>query len=163
MGTLEAFGFFYWTKHENVILVLKTSSHFEPLLHFWSVQVCDVKHFHQTCAERERRLQKLHSRIEQQQAQLQRWTRPTAQTLARSALPEWEVSSSQAQRYLSPSLSAELPLIFAVCLPGCCRQSEGGLCSPAGVEDNPSALWEGRKAPVWGCLLRPSRAPQSDV
>ncbi|XP_037541118.1 nesprin-1 [Nematolebias whitei] len=55
-------------------------------------RVCDVKHVHQACAERERRLQKLRGRLEQQQQQLQRWKRPIAQTLAHSALPEWEAA-----------------------------------------------------------------------
>ncbi|MEQ2262114.1 hypothetical protein XENORESO_014913, partial [Xenotaenia resolanae] len=53
-------------------------------------QIHEVEHIYQTCAERERHLQRLHNWTEQQTKRLIQWRQPTSQTLARSALLELE-------------------------------------------------------------------------
>ncbi|KAM4521617.1 nesprin-2a isoform 3-T4 [Odontesthes bonariensis] len=52
------------------------------------IQIREAELIHQTCAERERHLQSLHGWIEQQKKQLNRWKRPTSQTLDCKALQE---------------------------------------------------------------------------
>ncbi|MED6292719.1 hypothetical protein CHARACLAT_003233 [Characodon lateralis] len=53
-------------------------------------QIHEVEHIYQTCAERERHLQRLHNWTEQQKKRLIQWRQPASQTLARSALLEVE-------------------------------------------------------------------------
>ncbi|XP_044023969.1 nesprin-2 isoform X2 [Siniperca chuatsi] len=50
----------------------------------------EAEQMHHTCADRERRLQRLHGWIEQQKKQLNQWKQPTSQTLPRKALLELE-------------------------------------------------------------------------
>ncbi|XP_068564553.1 nesprin-2a [Cebidichthys violaceus] len=58
-------------------------------------QTREAEEMHYTCADRERRLQHLHSWIEQQKKQLKQWKQPTSQTLAREALLELEAVVSR--------------------------------------------------------------------
>ncbi|KAM6906809.1 nesprin-2a [Lycodopsis pacificus] len=58
-------------------------------------QTREAEEMHSTCADRERRLQRLHSRIEQQKKQLNQWEQPSSQTLAREALLELEAVVSR--------------------------------------------------------------------
>ncbi|XP_069017780.1 nesprin-2a isoform X4 [Embiotoca jacksoni] len=60
-------------------------------------QIHGAEQIHHACAERERRLQGLHSWMEQQKKQLSRWKRPTSRTAARQALPEWEAAVGRAK------------------------------------------------------------------
>ncbi|XP_034756192.1 nesprin-2-like [Etheostoma cragini] len=53
-------------------------------------QTREAEQMHHTCADRERRLQRLHGWIQQQKKQLNQWSQPNSQTLARRALLEWE-------------------------------------------------------------------------
>ncbi|XP_037606336.1 nesprin-2-like isoform X2 [Sebastes umbrosus] len=55
-------------------------------------QTREAEQMHHTCADRERRLQRLHSRIEQQEKQLNQWKWSTSHTVARKALLEWEAA-----------------------------------------------------------------------
>ncbi|TKS76359.1 Nesprin-2 KASH domain-containing protein 2 [Collichthys lucidus] len=53
-------------------------------------QICEAEQMHHSCADRERRLQHLHSWTEQQKKQMNQRKQPTGQTLARKALLELE-------------------------------------------------------------------------
>ncbi|XP_062293145.1 nesprin-2 isoform X5 [Scomber scombrus] len=53
-------------------------------------QIYDAEQIHQTCAARERHLQRLHKTIERHRKQLNDWKQPVSQTLAHKALLEWE-------------------------------------------------------------------------
>ncbi|CAJ1078355.1 LOW QUALITY PROTEIN: nesprin-2 [Xyrichtys novacula] len=53
-------------------------------------QLREAEQLHQTCADRERRLQRLHGFITQQQKQMDQWKQPTSQTVTRKALLEFE-------------------------------------------------------------------------
>ncbi|XP_035989542.1 nesprin-2 [Fundulus heteroclitus] len=53
-------------------------------------QIHEVERIHHTCAERERHLRRLHGWTEQQKKRLNEWKRPAGQTVARSALVDWE-------------------------------------------------------------------------
>ncbi|XP_031717653.1 nesprin-2a isoform X2 [Anarrhichthys ocellatus] len=59
------------------------------------IQTREAEEMHYTCADRERRLQRLHSWIEQQKKQLNQWKQPSSQTLAREALLELEAVVSR--------------------------------------------------------------------
>ncbi|XP_068433248.1 nesprin-2a [Clinocottus analis] len=55
----------------------------------------EAEQMRHTCADRERRLQRLHSWTEQQKKQLSQWKQPTSQTGAREALLELEAAVSR--------------------------------------------------------------------
>lgn len=56
-----------------------------------SPQTGEAERMHHTCADRKRRLQRLHGWIEQQKKQLNQRKHPTGQTLARKTLLDLEV------------------------------------------------------------------------
>ncbi|XP_028252465.1 nesprin-2a isoform X3 [Parambassis ranga] len=58
-------------------------------------QIHGAEQIHHTCAKRQRRLQSLNGRLEQQKKQLNQWKQPTSQTQAHKALLEWEASVSR--------------------------------------------------------------------
>uniref|UniRef100_UPI0037E98A37 nesprin-2a n=1 Tax=Semicossyphus pulcher TaxID=241346 RepID=UPI0037E98A37 len=60
-------------------------------------QIGAAEQIHHTCADRERRLQRLHGWIEQQKKQLNRWKQPAGLTLARAALLESEAVVARAK------------------------------------------------------------------
>nr|XP_040016362.1 nesprin-2 isoform X2 [Gasterosteus aculeatus aculeatus] len=55
----------------------------------------EAEQTHYTCADRERRLQRLHSWIEQQKKHLNQWKQPISQTAAREAMLELEAAVSK--------------------------------------------------------------------
>lgn len=59
------------------------------------LQIRDAEQMHGTCADRERRLQRLCRWIEQQQKQLNQSQQPTCQTVAHKTLLELEVQYSE--------------------------------------------------------------------
>ncbi|XP_071395747.1 LOW QUALITY PROTEIN: nesprin-2-like [Centroberyx affinis] len=60
-------------------------------------QMRGAEQMHHTCADRERRLRRLHGRIAQQTEKLTEWQRPVSQTLAHEALLEWEAIEDRAK------------------------------------------------------------------
>ncbi|XP_062415634.1 nesprin-2-like isoform X4 [Pungitius pungitius] len=67
-------------------------------LHLQGELECQTREAEQalyTCADRERRLQRLHSWIERQKKQLNQWKQPSSQTAAREALLELEAAVSK--------------------------------------------------------------------
>ncbi|XP_010768612.1 nesprin-2-like, partial [Notothenia coriiceps] len=58
-------------------------------------QIDEAEQMHHTCADREKRLQRLHGWVEQQEKTLNRWKQPTSLTLAREALLKWEAAVSK--------------------------------------------------------------------
>ncbi|XP_033991567.1 nesprin-2 isoform X3 [Trematomus bernacchii] len=58
-------------------------------------QIDEAEQMHHTCADREKRLQRLHGWIEQQEKTLNQWKQPTSLTLAREALLKWGAAVSK--------------------------------------------------------------------
>ncbi|XP_035851599.1 nesprin-2 [Sander lucioperca] len=80
-------------RSERTMFAEKLGAHRLQWLHLQrelESQTREAEQMHHTCADRERRLQRLHGWIQQQNKQLNQWNQPSSQTLARRALLEWE-------------------------------------------------------------------------
>ncbi|KAF1376843.1 hypothetical protein PFLUV_G00215650 [Perca fluviatilis] len=80
-------------RSERTMFAEKLGAHRLQWLHLQrelESQTREAEQMHHTCADRERRLQRLHGWIQQQKKQLNQWNQPSSQTLAHRALLEWE-------------------------------------------------------------------------
>ncbi|CAM9096806.1 unnamed protein product [Lampetra planeri] len=92
-------------------------------------QVREAEQISHTCVDRQRRLQRLRTSVEQQKKNLRQCQQPTAQTLAHRALLEWAVQKQDVGtgEGVSPVLSSETSSFVFQVLPGEVKQVDAAL------------------------------------